>query len=155
MNVSGNTVYNSSSYGITLGQYTESCKVAGNRVYGSGTGIYDYNYNSGGATLTTVSGNFVFDNSTGIYADGGLLVTQNTIYGQSSYGIEVDGSVYEILANSVYGNATGIYCFANGSDPHSEQHRLRQQRRWSGDRRRCDRHGQHVLRQRRGRRGGL
>ena len=69
VNVSGNTVYNSSEHGITLSHYTENCKVAGNRVYGNGTGIYDYNYNSGLATLTTVSSNFVFDNSTGIYAE--------------------------------------------------------------------------------------
>ena len=37
VNVSGNTVYNSSSYGIVLNNYTQSCKVAGNRIYGSGT----------------------------------------------------------------------------------------------------------------------
>ena len=115
VNVSGNTIYNSSNTGIDLSGYTENATVANNRVYGNGYGIYGYTYSSGVATLSTVSNNAVFDNSTGIFAEGDMLVSQNSIYGQSGDGVSVSGGVYEVLDNTIHDNGVGISCFSNSS----------------------------------------
>ncbi len=114
INVSGNTVYDSSSYGIYLSGYTESTTVANNRVYGNGYGIYAYTYSSGLSTQSTISNNTVFSNSTGIYAEGDVVASQNTVYGQTTLGINAVNPE-EILSNIVYDNTEGIYGFGTNA----------------------------------------
>ena len=65
--------------------------------------------------MTTVSGNTVFNNGTGIWNAGDVLTTKNIVYGQSGEGIYIPYSVYDVLANTVHDNATGIYSFSNSS----------------------------------------
>ncbi len=93
--VTGNTVHDSSSYGIyTSGQ---RASVLANTVYDSNTGIAGSN-----TPGSVVNGNLVYHNRAGI--GGGTLITENTVYGNSLYGIT--GS--NVTRNVVYDNRDGI-----------------------------------------------
>ena len=113
INVSGNTVYDSSAYGIEITNYTESTTVANNRVYGSDYGIYADDRGTTLAVSSTVTNNTVFSNSIGIYTTDDIIASQNVVFGQSGYGIE-SVNAYEVLGNTVYDNAQGMYVFSNG-----------------------------------------
>jgi len=113
--ITGNTVYDHSSTGIynyagTVG----GTLVSGNLVYGNATGI-SMQQSTGITVLSTVSGNTVRNNlSTGIFAEAAVLVTGNTVYGQSAtnaigistgYSGAYGGSV---VNNVLYANYVGI-----------------------------------------------
>ena len=111
--ISGNVVHDSYGTGILVSGNDSQVMVSNNEVYACGTGIYANTSSSGVATLSTVSSNTIFNNNTGINAAGDVLVTQNVVYGQSGRGIS-GGNVYEVLANTVYDNAVGIYAYSSG-----------------------------------------
>ena len=74
--LTGNTVYDSSSVGLSLSG--ADAGVSGNTAYGDADGI------SVSGSGSTVSGNTVFDNnSAGIAASGSVTVSDNTVYGQT------------------------------------------------------------------------
>ncbi len=107
--ISNNIIFNNPSYGIEIqvdGGYATT--ISGNTVDANGTGIYA----SGAAT---VSGNTIFSNTTyGIDAESGALAVGNTIFKQtastSSAGITlVNGA--EARSNVIYDNYNGIYAF--------------------------------------------
>ena len=114
--ITGNTVYDHSGTGIydsagTVGGTT----ISGNLVYGNGTGIYMYQSTAAGTPPSTVSGNTVRNNlSTGIFAEAAVLVTGNTVYGQSAanaIGISTSFSgAYggSVVNNVLYANYIGI-----------------------------------------------
>ena len=121
--ITGNTVYDHSGTGIydsagTIGGTT----ISGNLVYGNGTvgnsntgGIFMNQSTAAGTPPSTVSGNTVRNNlSTGIFAEAAVLVTGNTVYGQSAtnavgistgYSGAYGGSV---VNNVLYANYIGI-----------------------------------------------
>ena len=113
VSISGNTVYNSSNIGIDLTPYTQTCTISNNRTYGDGTGIYANPYSTGAALLSYIKSNVVFDNSYGITTEGNSQATQNTVYGNTTYGIYCDGDGDGILNNTVYNNVVGISSFAD------------------------------------------
>ena len=113
--VSGNTVHDAASYGINLAGATFSDTISNNEVYDCGYGIMANNNATGLANLTTVKGNTIHDNGTGIYNTGDVLTTQNVVFNQTSWGIYVSGGVYEVLGNTVHDNAIGIFSFSNSS----------------------------------------
>ena len=67
------------------------------------------------SALSTVSGNTVFNNGTGISAGGSTLVENNNVYGQSGDGIYIGNSVYNVLANTVHDNNLGIYSYGTAT----------------------------------------
>ena len=101
--VTGSTVYDSSSVGLAL---TGAAAVAsGNTAYGNAYGI------SLSGPGSTVSGNTVFDStSSGIAATGSIVVSGNTVYGQTgnATGISLTEGRQPRQDNTVYGNTTGI-----------------------------------------------
>ena len=119
VSVTGNIVHDSPTAGINvvIGNAVGSTgdTVSNNEVYACGTGISVTNGSSGLADVTTVSGNTVFNNGTGIWNAGDVLTTKNIVYGQSGAGIYIPYGVYDVLANTVHDNATGIYSFSNSS----------------------------------------
>ena len=112
MTITGNTIHDCTSYGIELYVFGPGPNVLSNQVYACGTGI-DVGGNTLGSTLATVSGDTVFNNTTGITVSGNINVTQNVVYGQSGTGIST-GSIDEVLANTVHDNAIGISSYASG-----------------------------------------
>lgn len=93
--VIGNTVHHSTNWGISL--YGLRATISRNTVYSNGTGI------SGAVTSgSVVSRNLVYDNARGIA--GGTRITENTVYGNSVYGIL--GTM--VTRNVVYENWEGI-----------------------------------------------
>ena len=108
--------------GIDIHQYNYDAgparaTVSNNVIYATSTGIFASGYGLAGPDHVTVSGNLVHDNSScGIQAQYNVLVTGNTVYGQSNpgaIGIEADYGV-QVQQNVVFDNANGIYLY-NGS----------------------------------------
>ncbi len=89
--------------------------MSGNTVSGNGTGI---DYSQSGGTQGTISGNTVSGNSsTGINAYNNVLVSSNTVYGQSGsgdIGINLDSGATAIQ-NVVYSNYNGIVGGGSGN----------------------------------------
>lgn len=102
--ISGNTASGGS---ISVGGSQNT--ISNNTVHdGGGIGVADY---SGVAGSSIVSGNTAYNNGgTGISAYSGVLVTGNTVYGQTGYnnaGIRASYGA-QIVNNIVYGNTDGI-----------------------------------------------
>ncbi len=113
--ITGNTVYNNNSSGIHLSSNGSGTVVSGNTVSGNGTGI---DYSQSGGTQGTISGNTVSGNSsTGIDANYNVLVSGNTVYGQSGsgdIGINLNSGAAAIQ-NVVYSNYNGIVGGGSGN----------------------------------------
>ncbi|MGA2256052.1 MAG: right-handed parallel beta-helix repeat-containing protein [Thermoguttaceae bacterium] len=112
--MTGNTVYDHSGTGIydDAGEVGGTA-VTGNLVYGNTTGINMQQETNAPPVLSTVSNNVVRNNvSTGIYAFADVLVSGNTVYGQSASGAVGIYSSYSesggIANNVIYTNYVGI-----------------------------------------------
>ena len=112
--VSGNTIYNCSDYGIEFYNFGVGPSILNNVVYACGTGIYVAGNTTGAANVTTISGNTVFNNATGITATSNVNITQNVVYGQSGTGINAPNGINEIVGNTVHDNSIGISAYASG-----------------------------------------
>jgi hypothetical protein len=110
--VSNNTVYGHSGSGILAAGVGTT--ISGNLVYGNAIGIYAQVSSPAAVDRDIVSGNIVHDNTgAGISGGGNLLITGNTIYGQSgptAAGVQmtVGGPSPELASNDIYGNTNGI-----------------------------------------------
>ena len=105
--------------GITINAARGS--VSGNDVFGNPNGIIA-TYRNGAIDQITVSGNLVRNNSrSGIYASGDVLVTGNTVFGQSAagaIGILVSNPTYDttdVTQNAVHDNSEGIVTDGSGA----------------------------------------
>ena len=122
--ISGNTVYDHSGTGISGNAPGVAISVADNLVYGNGTGIFLIQNTNAAAAVELITGNTVRNNiSIGISVHTYVLVSNNTIYGQSASnanGIYGDGSS-EIADNVIYGNYFGIYTYYGGLNVHNNR----------------------------------
>ena len=110
--VMGNTVFDSRYYGIVFYVFGTGPNILDNQVYACGTGITVSTSTSGSANASTISGNTVFDNVTGINESGNVNITDNTVYGQSGTGISTS-SFDELTGNIVHDNAIGVSSLLN------------------------------------------
>ena len=117
--ITNNTVYDHTDTGIfgeggSNGGTEGGMTISGNLVYGNGTGIDMDQSTVSTALRSTVSNNVVRNNTNyGIYAQADVLVTGNTVYGQSASGaIAIFGSTYNtggtITSNVIYANYIGV-----------------------------------------------
>src|SRR5262249_36893896 len=105
--VTGNTAFDHYYAGIYLRGPRHQAR--DNLVYGNRTGIDAYNSSVDVATRIVVAGNTVRNNTnTGVYALGAVRVAGNTVHNTPT-GISVYYPPGEVIDNTVYANATGIY----------------------------------------------
>ncbi len=117
--ITDNTVYDHTGTGIfgeggSNGGTEGGMTISGNLVYGNGTGINMSQSTASSALRSTVSNNVVRNNTNyGIYIAAAVLVTGNTVYGQSASGAVGIGTDYsyeggEVEDNVLYANYVGI-----------------------------------------------
>ena len=113
--ISGNTIYDHSGTGIYLSNPAVGETISNNLVYGNVTGIYVVQNSSAAlGDSDLISDNTIRTNiTTGINANGYVLLSGNTVYGQSANnatGIYGNGGA-EVADNIVYGNYNGIVSY--------------------------------------------
>jgi uncharacterized repeat protein (TIGR01451 family) len=111
LTVSNCTVYGNQDDGIYVQGQDDT--ISGNQVYGNEYGIFaDGTGNS--SDRITLSGNTVHDNTYfGIYAYDNVLVAGNTVYGQNgNYATGIESYWAEVANNMVYSNYDGIYGYS-------------------------------------------
>ncbi len=112
--ISGNIIHDSSSYGINCYVFGPGPTIIDNEIYGCGYGIDLAGNTTGSANMSTISGNTVFSNTTGIDVSGNVNVLQNVVYGQSGTAIYTSGGIDEVVSNTVHDNAAGIFAYNSG-----------------------------------------
>jgi len=105
--ISGNTIYGNNGYGVYLYSWS-SADISGNDIYNNGIrGVCLY-FNSS----ADISGNTIYGNNYGIELNNNhdiiINISENTIYGNGSYGITVDNSYSHISGNDIYSNSYGV-----------------------------------------------
>src|SRR5207253_2218306 len=103
-------------YGVYANN-TLRTRISSNEVRSSYQGIWTNGGGNSAADRTLVNGNVVHNNSQGIYGQGYVTVTGNTVYGHSNNG-GVGITLYysaaatdELGANVVFDNYEGVYAY--------------------------------------------
>ena len=122
--VSGNTVEDHSGTGISIsGPTALGATISGNMVFGNGTGIYAQE-GSSSTNRDIIANNIVYNNQTaGISVVTYVLVSGNTVYGQTAVNADAilgEGGA-EIADNVVYDNYDGIASNESGLNVHNNR----------------------------------